>query len=210
MKKAARKPPIAVRGRPRSFDCDLALAKALQVFWRKGYAGASLADLTRAMGINRPSLYAAYGDKEQLFRKALDKYVRQQEAYLREALGEPRVRDAVWKLLLGAAESMCAGAGHPAGCLLVQGSMASGREDEAITRELARRRSANEAMIRERMRRAQKEGELSSDRDADAIAKYVATLTLGMAVQAASGASREQLRQIAETTLRAWPTLAGS
>jgi AcrR family transcriptional regulator len=197
------------RGRPRTFDCDLALGEALQVFWKKGYAGASLSDLTKAMGINRPSLYAAYGDKEQLFRKALDKYAGEQKEYLRSAMAEPRIEDVVRRVLLGAADSMCAGKGHPAGCLLVQGAMASGREDKAITGELVRRRCANEVMIRDRMQRAQREGELPADADPAALAKYIATVTLGMAVQAASGATFEQLREVAETAMKAWPRLAG-
>src|SRR5438552_872534 len=99
MKKSA-----APRGRPRAFDADKALDRALQVFWRKGYEGTSLSDLTRAMGINRPSLYAAFGDKEALFRKVLDRYVEGPSAYVREALEEPTARAVVERLLLGTAE----------------------------------------------------------------------------------------------------------
>src|SRR5947207_11547368 len=92
------------RGRPRAFDTDAALDAALAVFWRKGYEGASLTDLTAAMGINRPSLYAAFGSKEDLFRKALDRYAEGPAAYVREALEEPTARAVAERLLRGAAE----------------------------------------------------------------------------------------------------------
>ncbi len=91
-------------GRPRSFETDKALDRALQVFWRKGYEGASLSDLTKAMGINRPSLYAAFGDKEALFRKALDRYTDGPAAYVREALHQPTARAVAERLLRGAAD----------------------------------------------------------------------------------------------------------
>src|ERR1700674_4986058 len=92
------------KGRPRAFDVDQALDRALHLFWRKGYEGTSLSDLTRAMGINRPSLYAAFGDKETLFRKALDRYVEGPDAYLGEALKQPTARAVTERLLRGTAE----------------------------------------------------------------------------------------------------------
>lgn len=205
IKEKTGKQPL-LRGRPRSFDCDLALGQALQVFWRKGYAGASLSDLTKAMGINRPSLYAAYGDKEALFRKALDLYMHGQQIHIQQALGQPNARAVAEALLFTAADSMCGGARHPAGCLLVQGGLAAGEEDESIRRELTLRRRANEVLIRRRLQRARKEGDLPAGSDPDALARYVATVSQGMAVQAASGASRNQLREVAETALRAWPS----
>ena len=86
------------QGRPRAFDIDEALEQALQVFWRKGYLGTSLTDLTEAMGINRPSLYATFGNKEALFRKVLDRYSERQTAYLRSALEEPTARSSQSRL----------------------------------------------------------------------------------------------------------------
>src|ERR1700738_3561065 len=91
-------------GRPRSFDTGKALNRAVEVFWRKGYEGASLSDLTKAMGINRPSLYAAFGDKESLFRKVLDRYDSGPAGYVREALNQPTARAVVERLMEGAAE----------------------------------------------------------------------------------------------------------
>jgi AcrR family transcriptional regulator len=118
---------LATRGRPRSFNTEKALDGALRVFWRKGYEGASLSDLTKPMGINRPSLYAAFADKEALFRKALDRYVNSEAGYVQYALKAKTARGFAERLLLGAAESM-SGSGNPSGCLLVQGALASGEE----------------------------------------------------------------------------------
>src|SRR5271170_1976714 len=129
---------IATLGRPRSFDADKALDRALQVFWRKGFEGASLADLTKAMGINRPSLYAAFGDKEALFRKVLDRYADGPASYVREALQEPTARAVMERLLRGAAE-ISADRHSPRGCLMVQGALACGKETEPIRRELIAR-----------------------------------------------------------------------
>src|ERR1700687_480877 len=109
-------------GRPRSFDLGKALDAGMLVFWRKGYEGASLSDLTRAMGINRPSLYAAFGDKEALFRKALDRYDEGPAAYVREALKQPTVRAVTEQLLRGAAK-LSTDPHHPPGCLMVQGAL---------------------------------------------------------------------------------------
>src|SRR5262245_62821062 len=108
------------KGRPREFDVAEALERAMQVFWRQGYEGATLPDLTQAMGINRPSLYAAFGSKEELFRKALDRYVEGPAAYMREALNEPTAR-AVAERLLGGSIDLVTDRRNPRGCLIVQG-----------------------------------------------------------------------------------------
>src|SRR5687767_6665585 len=116
------KKPHAPIGRPRAFDTDKALDHALLVFWRKGYEGASLSELTKAMGINRPSLYAAFGDKKALFRKALDRYMEGPAAYVREALNEPTARAVVERLLGGAAD-LLTDPRTPQGCLTVQSAL---------------------------------------------------------------------------------------
>src|SRR6266852_7317105 len=109
-------------GRPRAFDIDKALDKALKVFWRKGFEGTSLPDLTKAMGINRPSLYAAFGNKEELFRKVLDRYVNGPLAYFGKALASPKARDVIEQIFFGAAR-MADDPKIPAGCLMVQGAL---------------------------------------------------------------------------------------
>ena len=192
------------RGRPRGFDADKALDCAVELFWRKGYEGTSLSDLTKAMGINRPSLYAAFGDKEALFRKAIDRYASRQASYITESLEAPTGREAVERLLYRTAQQMCGGK-HPAGCLLVQGALASGDEAESVRRELARKRDQARAAVYQRLRRAKKEGDLSPNADPAALARYFLTVINGMAVQGAGGASPNDLRRVAEIALRSWP-----
>jgi AcrR family transcriptional regulator len=193
-----------VIGRPRAFDVDQALDRALEVFWRKGYEGATLCDLTEAMGINPPSLYAAFGNKEGLFRKALDRYWSLRTSFWEEALGAPTAREVAETLLRGTARFLgdpC----HPKGCLAVHGALACGEESDCIRQELEKRRATSQAAIRERMQRAKREGDLPADSDSAALARFLATVIEGMAVQAASGASRKELERVADTALRAFP-----
>jgi AcrR family transcriptional regulator len=192
------------RGRPREFDADEVLDRALQVFWRKGYEGATLPDLTRAMGINRPSLYAAFGSKEGLFRKALDRYAEGPAAYVREAGNESTARAVAERLLFGAVD-MATDPRNPAGCLAVQGALACGEAADPVRRELITRRAAVQTELRNRFIRAVSEGDLSADVDCGDLARFIVTLMHGMAVQAAGGASREELRRVARMALRAWP-----
>jgi AcrR family transcriptional regulator len=191
-------------GRPRSFDVHKALDCALQVFRRKGYEGASLSDLTAAMGINRPSLYAAFGDKETLFRRALDRYTERTMSSMREALEEKTARGFVERLLRGAAVLQTK-PGNPQGCLTVTGALACGEESEPIRRELICRRGQIERLISDRLRKAKKEGELPAGSNPADLARYLATVIQGMAVQASAGATRAELRRVAETALQAWP-----
>ncbi len=191
-------------GRPRSFDIDSALDRALQVFWRKGYEGASLSDLTKAMGVNRPSLYAAFGDKEALFRKALDRYLNGPAVYTQEALKEATTRAVVERLLRGAADLNTASR-NPGGCLMVQGALACGEAADSIRKELIGCRAAGEAALRRRLQRAKADGDLSATVNPANLARYLATVVYGMAVQAAGGASRDELQHVVEMTLRTLP-----
>jgi AcrR family transcriptional regulator len=191
-------------GRPREFDADEALDRALKVFWRKGYEGATLPELTAAMGINRPSLYAAFGSKEELFRKALDRYAQGPAGYVREALAEPTARAVAERLLAGTID-MVTDRHNPRGCLVVQGALACGEAAESVRRELIARRLSFEAGLRERFERAHEEGDLAAGSDPADLARYIVTVIQGIAVQAAGGASRAELRRVAATALRAWP-----
>jgi len=187
-------------GRPRSFCREEALDRALELFWRNGYEGTSLAELTKAMGIAPPSLYAAFGDKQSLFRAVLRRYAEGPGSFVARALEAPTARAAVERLLLAAADELTM-PGRPPGCLAIHGALACSDDGAAVRADLAAQRQASEAAIRERLARAKAEGDLGSDADPAALASYVATLFQGMAVQAAGGASREVLRSVAETAL---------
>jgi AcrR family transcriptional regulator len=193
------------KGRPREFDANLALDRALRVFWRRGYEGATLAHLTEAMGINRPSLYAAFGSKEELFRKALDRYAEGPAACLGEALNEATARTVAERLLDGVIQ-VVTDRRNPRGCLMVQGALACGDTAEAVRRELIARRLAGEEAIRDRFERAAVQGELAGNVDPADLARYVVTVMRGIAVQAAGGASREELRRVKDMALKAWPS----
>jgi len=196
---------IPVRGRPREFCPDMALSAALGVFWAKGYEGASMTELTAAMGITKPSLYAAFGNKEQLFRKALDLYENEKLAYTREALVQPTARAVAEHIMRGAIDAQT-GSGDPKGCLGVIATTACGSEAESIKEEVIKRRASSSAMLLERFRRAQREGDLRSDIEPEALTQYLFTILQGMAVQAGAGASRADLESVLETSLMLWPS----
>ncbi len=192
-------------GRPRAFDQEDALDAALKLFWRKGYEGTSLSDLTEAMGINRPSLYAAFGDKQSLFKQVVDRYVSGPAACQMEALSEPTARGAVERLFQGAIEA-ATDARNPRGCLLIQGALSCGDESKQVKDDLAARRAASEAALRRRLKRARDEGDLAKDADPADLARYVVAVLQGLAVHAADGATRAELKRVALTAMRAWPT----
>jgi len=192
------------RGRPREFDTEQALDRALDVFWRKGYEGASLPELTKAMGINRPSLYAAFGNKESLFRKALERYIEGPASYVEHALQQPTARAVVESLFFGEIALLC-DKKNPRGCLAVQSALACGDAAAAVREELASRRKSLELRVRKRFQRARTEGDLPKKTDPAALASYTCALVHGMAVQAAGGATRKDLKRVAEVALLNWP-----
>jgi AcrR family transcriptional regulator len=191
-------------GRPRAFDPDAALEAALRVFWEKGYEGTALSDLTAAMGVNRPSIYATFGNKEALFRKALDRYAERMTNYTAEALKQPTARAVAERLMVGTAD-LLSSPGNPKGCLMVQGALACGEEADAIRKELISRRATGEAALRERFERAKIGGDLAAGADAGDWARYVMAVMHGMSVQSAGGASRGELQGVIDLSLRAWP-----
>jgi AcrR family transcriptional regulator len=191
-------------GRTRQFDLDEALDRALEVFWARGYEGATLPELTAAMGINRPSLYAAFGNKEQLFQKALDRYRAGPQSFVAEALEKATARAVVEAIFSGFVRMQRDRSGSR-GCMIVSGALACGEEAEPVRRELARLRQAMVAMLRERFERAVREGDLPGGTDCATRARYVATVLNGLAIQAASGATETELRQVAAMAMQAWP-----
>jgi AcrR family transcriptional regulator len=176
----------------------------MQLFWTRGYEGTSLTDLTEAMGISRPSLYAAFGNKEELFKKAFARYGEGPASVGRIARELPTARAAVEKLLYEAADALT----HPEhpGCLSVTGGLAGSEESEGVRRDLCAARTAGLEAWRERFEEAQSDGDLPPEPAAGDLARYVMTVLSGMTVQAQSGASREDLRRTVEIALRAWPS----
>jgi AcrR family transcriptional regulator len=194
----------ATRGRPREFCVDEALVHALRVFWSKGYEGASLTDLTEAMGITRPSLYAAFGNKEALFRKALDLYERDKLAYISQALTAPTARGVAERLLRGALEMQTTGS-DPKGCLGVINSVACGAEAESIKAEVLARRASSDSALLARLQQAKDEGDLPAHMAPEGLVRYLIAVIQGLALQAGAGASSAELHGLVETTLELWP-----
>ncbi|MEU5868001.1 MULTISPECIES: TetR/AcrR family transcriptional regulator [unclassified Nonomuraea] len=186
-------------GRPRSFDADAALDRALEVFWRQGYEGTSLTDLTTAMGINKPSLYAAFGNKEELFGKVLARYLDGPGAYTAAALDAPTGREVVERLIHGAV-ALTAGEDTPEGCLCVKSVHAGGPDSHAVRQDAVAVRKAGEAALRRRLEQAD---DLPPHYEPAALAALVHTISDGIAVQAAAGRGRDELRQVADLALRA-------
>lgn len=191
-------------GRPREFDIEQALDRAMELFWQKGYEGTTLSDLTETLGITRPSLYAAFGNKETLFRTVLKRYEAKVVTYRPKALNAPTARAVAREFLEGAA-ILFGDKSRPAGCLGVHGALASGEEADPIRRELIANRTAGEHDIRQRLKRAKAEGDLPADSNPATLARYLSVIVYGMAVLAAGGASRKDLLQVAEMALQSWP-----
>lgn len=196
---------IAARGRPREFCVETALAAALQVFWRKGYEGASLSDLTEAMGISRPSLYACFGNKEALFKKALDLYEREKLAYIGEALAKPTAR-AVAEHLLNNALQMQASVCDPKGCMGVVNAMQCGDQAMGIREAVFERGAAANAALIARFQRAKEEGDLPESASPEGLARLVYAVSSGIAMQASMGVPAEGLKALVDTALSCWPT----
>lgn len=195
---------VAVRGRPREFDPDEALAAALRVFWARGYEGASMAELTEAMGITKPSLYACFGNKEALFKKALDLYERDKLAYIGKALEAPSARGVAERLLTGALATHC-GASDPHGCLGVISTVACTTEADSIRADVIARRASSEAAVVRRFEQAKAEGDLPETVCPTKLASCLTTVLQGLSVKAQGGAGRDELQGTIDTFLAMWP-----
>jgi AcrR family transcriptional regulator len=192
-------------GRPREFDADAALDSAMRVFWQRGYEGAALSDLTEAMGINRPSMYAAFGNKEELFRKAFERYSDTTASYVSRALDEPTARQVAEAALAGAVEATT-GKDCPHGCLGVQGALATSADGEPVRQRLVDWRVDGEKAIRSRLQAAKAEGDLPADADAGDLARFLCTVMFGIAVEAAGGTTKAKLKRTAAMAMQVWPT----
>lgn len=194
-------------GRPRAFDVDEALERAVDVFWRHGYEGASLTDLTAAMKINKPSLYAVFGSKDELFRKAVAYYAEHDMAYAREALDQPTAYEVARTFLRENAIALTR-PGCPPGCLSIQGGVSCGSDNSGIAEFLAASRRGGEDALAARFARAVADGDLPAGTDPADLARYVSVVAEGQSVHAAAGTDRAALERTVDIALRAFPTTA--
>lgn len=192
------------RGRPRTFDMEQALDTALKLFWQHGYEGTSIALLADAIGVNPPSLYAAFGNKEELFVQTIERYVDLNGHIYRDSLQKETAQEVAQGILEGVVK-LVTRPGSPNGCLMVQGALATSPDSEKISRMVARLRGRAEGWLVDRFERARQEGDLPPDADPHGLACYLMTLNSGLAVQAKSGISQKQLLKVVAIALQSWP-----
>lgn len=198
------------RGRPRRFDRDAALKAAMEVFWRLGYESASLSALTRAMGINSPSLYACFGSKEELFRAAVELYVETIGRETQAALeGPTTAKDGIEAMMRHNVRSYVR-PDRPSGCLVVLGDRNTLAEHEAVRKYLAGWRRDSEATLERRLRRGIAEGDLPAGIDTRSIAAFYATVVHGLALQSRDGVSEAEMNRTVDCAMAAWESLTGA
>jgi AcrR family transcriptional regulator len=189
--------------RTRSFDKEVALDQAMRLFWSHGYEGTSIDDLTKTLGIAKPSLYAAFGNKRELFEQTLARYGEVMGALLAKAFAEHRSFDVARVYLMAYVDKP---ADLPRGCLLVQGALACSTESADVQASITEHRQAGEHQLAQRLARAHKEGDLPPDAKPADLARYLSTVAHGLAVQATAGVTAAQMRRVVEVALMAWPT----
>lgn len=198
------KPLTKQRGRPPSFNQDEALEKALNVFWMHGYEGTSMAELTEALGMNKPSIYAAFGNKEALFKKVLSKYLAGHVSFVAEALNEPTAQKVMETFLFGAVAFLTK-PNMPRGCMVVQGALTCGVGSAQIQEELIKHRQSYESALKRRFDLAITLADLPPQTNSAVLAKYLATMHQGLSVQATSGATKAELTEVVNLAMQNWP-----
>jgi len=194
-------------GRPREFDEDKALDAAMMVFWKKGYDATSLSDLTDAMGINRPSLYSALGNKEELFQKALERYAQRNTRLFNECLAAATAREGIEKLMREAVK-LFADPKNPGGCLGIQSVVTCSSVSSQFKKDRERKRDEFESMLKKRFDRAVDEGELPADTDTLDLARYYSVVIQGLSIQAKAGGTQRELSRVVDVALGGWPAKA--
>jgi len=192
-------------GRPREFDSEKAIGQAMKLFWRNGYDGTSLSDLTAELGITRPSLYAAFGNKEALFMKVLDRYDQATSHFIQASLTAPTARSLAEGLIYGAC-AFHSNKANPPGCLMVHGALIGNETSAPVRHETKRRRAVLKDEITARLILAKASGDLPEHANPAALSSYLVAVLRGIAIEAASGARSEELRSVAGVAMTAWPT----
>jgi AcrR family transcriptional regulator len=188
-------------GRPISFDKDAALEAAMLLFWERGYEGTSMADLTKAMGLNASSIYAAFGDKQALFSHAVKRYMAIRAQYAAKALEEPTLKGVIRALFDNTVEFL-ATPGHPPTCMTLVGAVGCGLDAAQARDLLTEIRKQNQAAIRKRLLKARKNGELPKSTNLDDYSRYISSILAGLSIQAANGSAKEELQRTAQMALR--------
>jgi AcrR family transcriptional regulator len=191
-------------GRHREFEADAALDAALDVFWDRGFEGASYADLSAATGVAPAGLYKAFGNKEDFFLKAVERYEERYMAFIQRAIAEPTAHKVIETFLRGSVTTQTAQS-HTQGCFQVSGALAVSDDSNKLREEMARRRAHTQDLLTLRLQRAKDEGDLISMNSPEALAGYVMTLVHGMAVQARTGVTKQAFDGMVDMTMRAWP-----
>jgi AcrR family transcriptional regulator len=190
--------------RPRDFDEVEVLDRAMEVFWRHGYEGASMAELTKAMGVNSPSIYTAFESKRGLFDAVLDRYRERRTPHREYVLAGATAREVAERLLFGAIDWLV-DPKEPRGCLLFQAGLSAGVKNGDVPRALTKQRRGMRELLTKRFIRAQAEGTLDPSSDPASLARYLQMIFSGLALQAADGASKADLNELADRALIGWP-----
>ena len=192
------------RGRPRAFDRDVALRKAMDIFWAQGYEGTSMTDLTTAMNVASPSIYACFGSKESLFRQAIEMYAELEGAVPLRALKDaPTAREGV-AAMLGANADSFADPAKPPGCMIVLAAVAGTTKNDEVRELLLQGRQKMRNLFQHRLEQGVKDGDVPATADVDRIAGFYNTVLQGMSIQSRDGATREELQSTIDCAMQAW------
>ncbi|TRW14466.1 TetR/AcrR family transcriptional regulator [Glacieibacterium frigidum] len=201
---------MALRGRPRTFDRDEALGRAMEIFWAKGFEGASMNALIDAMGIGSPSLYAAFGSKEALFREAVDHYVAGDGSEIWKAVKDAATAYGAVEAFLMTTARVFSRTDRPSGCLITLSGLHANDSNEAWRAELIARRAQNTQDLARQLKKGVERGEIAPTADLEAIARFFVTVQQGMSIQARDGTEQAALKDIARAALAAWTPLTAS
>ncbi|MCW7553925.1 TetR/AcrR family transcriptional regulator [Endozoicomonas gorgoniicola] len=191
---------VGTSGRPRSFNQETALEEALKIFWSQGYEGASVKDLTKAMGINKPSMYDTFGNKEELFLKAVDMYIRCETEFFFQALELDDIHQVITSILQGSAQANCSEE-KPKGCLIIQGALVCSSEASTIKQALIKCRNEMSEVLQRRFEKARKEGQLVDGANPKVMCHYLTTVLNGLSVHSVDDTSKQMIHAVSRMAI---------